>query len=59
MSVRRNEKVTLTARLPWFAFTPINAGERAGKAEISVDGETIGEYYLVYRDDMPAMKGNT
>ena len=59
VSVKRNEKVTLTARLPWFAFTPINAGERAGKAEISVDGETIGEYYLIYRDDIPAMKGNT
>lgn len=55
--IRRDMDAKLTAHLPWFVFAPVEKGERGGKAEISVDGETIGEYYLIYYDTVPLNKG--
>lgn len=47
----RDAKIMLRAELPWFEFAPVHAGERGGKVTVSVDGETIAEYYLVYKNE--------
>ncbi|MDO4982383.1 MAG: D-alanyl-D-alanine carboxypeptidase family protein [Eubacteriales bacterium] len=57
--IKRGSEAKLTARLPWFVFAPVQKGEAGGKAEISVDGEQIGEYYLVYSDNIPLGKDNS
>lgn len=48
----RDAKIMLRAELPWFEFAPVHAGERGGKVTVSVDGETIAEYYLVYKNEV-------
>ena len=47
---RKRSEVKVTAELPWFLFAPMEKGEIAGKAVITVDGEIIGEYPLMCRD---------
>ena len=49
---RKEAKVEVTAKLPWFLFAPIEKGESAGRAIITVDGRTVGEYPLVCRDSI-------
>lgn len=44
-------EISLRAELPWFEFAPVHAGERGGRVTVSVDGETIAEYYLVYKNE--------
>ena len=44
---RRGSEVKVTAKLPWFLFAPIEKGESAGRAIITVDGRYAGEYPLV------------
>lgn len=49
--LKDDSEVELQARLPWFVFEPISAGEKAGLVSIYVDGESLGEYYLIYSKD--------
>ena len=44
--------VRLDAYLPWFVFEPVKKGEIAGSVSICVDGEYVGEYYLIYSEDI-------
>lgn len=46
-------EISCRVELPQFVFAPVNAGERAGKVRIFVDGEPAGEYYLIYSDNVP------
>lgn len=50
-------EIKLTAELPWFVFAPVEAGKKAGKVTVSVDGKCLAEYYLVYTDTVPLKRG--
>ena len=50
-------EIKLTAELPWFDFAPVEAGKKAGKVTVSVDGKCLAEYYLVYTDTVPLKRG--
>lgn len=52
----RGAEISLRAELPWFEFAPVHEGERAGKVTVAVDGKTIGEYYLVYKNTVSINK---
>ena len=50
----RKSEVTVTAKLPWYLFAPLNKGETEGTALISVDGKYAWEYPLVCMDGIEA-----
>jgi len=47
------ERVRAKIVLPRMAQAPVREGFVAGKLIFSVDGQTVGETYLVYRDSVP------
>lgn len=47
--------IKLDAELPWFVFAPVEQGKKGGKVIVSVDGERVAEYHLIYLDAV-AMK---
>lgn len=49
--VEDTAELRLDAHLPWFVFEPVKKGEIAGNVSICVDGESLGEYYLIYSED--------
>lgn len=50
--VSKKSQVAVTAKLPWFTFAPVESGEAAGKAIITVDGKYRGEYPLICSEDI-------
>lgn len=50
--VNNEAQVAVTAKLPWFAFAPMEKGETAGKAIITVDGKCVGEYPLICSENI-------
>ena len=47
-------KLSYKAELPFFVFTPVKAGERAGTVKIYADGRLLGEKALYYLKSEPA-----
>lgn len=50
--IPQDKAITLRAELPWFEFAPVRAGKRGGKVTVSVDGATVTEYYLIYKEQV-------
>lgn len=48
-----DERVTVAAELPAFAYAQISAGEKAGSASVYVDGEKTVTVPLLYAGDVP------
>ncbi len=51
--VPADREISLRCEYPGFVFAPIEAGERAGRAEVMIDGKSAGEFELVYAYDVP------
>jgi len=50
--VDKNAKINFTLELPEFVYAGIKAGECAGRAFVTADGTTIGEFPLNYSEDV-------
>ena len=50
--VNRNAKLAFSLELPDFVYAGIKAGECAGRAFVTADGEVIGEFPLCYTSDV-------
>lgn len=50
--VEDTASISIDAHLPWFVFEPVRKDEAAGIVSIFVDGKSIGEYYLIYSEDI-------
>ena len=48
----KNAKLNFTLELPEFVYAGIKAGECAGRAFVTADGTTIGEFPLNYSEDI-------
>lgn len=47
----------MSLQLPRFVYAGIKEGEHAGKAQITSNGELVGEYELVYSESVPLADG--
>ncbi len=54
--VDKNKELSLSLELPEFVYAGVKEGECAGRAFIMSDGETIGEFPLIYDEDAPLSK---
>lgn len=51
--VRKDADMDFTIELPEFVYAGIRAGDCAGRVFISADGEQVGEFPLVYSENVP------
>lgn len=49
---RRGEEITLSLRLPSFVYAEVEAGDTAGVAVASLDGEELGTVPLIYSESI-------
>lgn len=49
---RDNAEIKLESEMPWFTFKPVHKGSKGGKVSFFVDGNKLGEYYLIYSEDL-------
>ena len=56
--VSRDEELTLSAELPWFAFAPLRQGAEAGQLRVLRGGEELAVLPLVYTEDVDVLLNN-
>lgn len=52
-----NAKPELSIELPRFVYAGIKQGDVAGLVRVSIDGEELGEFPLIYSEDVPVAPG--